>query len=181
MQTWKTRSRKTVLNPDDGRFLKVEYHEVELPDGTVIPDWPWVVTPDYINVVLINEEGQFVCFRQTKYAVEGTSLAIVGGYLDSGEDGLTAAKREVLEETGFEASDWIALGSFPVDGNRGAGIAHFFLAQDARKVQEIKADDLEEQEMLLLSRAEVEAALHKGEFKVLPWAAIVALALNRLG
>lgn len=180
MQTWKTRSRKTVLNPDDGRFIKVEYHEVELPDGTVIPDWPWVITPDYINVVLVTEEGQFVCFRQTKYAVEGTSLAIVGGYLDPGEDGLTAAKREVLEETGYEAPDWISLGSYPVDGNRGAGTAHFFLAQNARWVQEINADDLEEQELLLLSRAEVEAALHKGEFKVLAWAAVVALALNRL-
>ncbi len=180
MQTWTTRSRKTVLNPDDGRFLKVEYHEVELPDGTVIPDWPWVITPDYINVVLITEDDQFVCFRQTKYAVEGTSLSIVGGYMEPGEDALTAAKREVLEETGYEAPDWMPLGSYAVDANRGAGNAHFFLAQNARWVQEIDADDLEEQELLLLSRNEVERALQNGEFKVLPWAAIVSLALNRL-
>lgn len=180
MQTWKTRARKTVLSPDNGRFLTVEYHEVELPDGTTISDWPWLVTPDYINVVLVTAEGQFVCFRQTKYAVEGTSLAIVGGYLEEGEDPLESARREVLEETGYEASDWTSLGHYAVDGNRGAGRAHFFLAQDARWVQPIHADDLEEQELLLLSRAEVESALHNGEFKVLAWSAVVALALNRL-
>jgi len=39
------------------------------------------------------------------------------------------------------------------------------------------SDDLEEQELLLLSRAQVEAALRAGEFKVLAWATIMALAL----
>ncbi|MEM7124920.1 MAG: NUDIX hydrolase [Chloroflexota bacterium] len=180
MQTWKTNRRQTILKPQDGRFLTVEYHEVELPDGTIIDDWPWLITPDFINVVLVTESGKFVCFRQTKYAIEGTSLAIVGGYLEPGEDSLAAAKREVLEETGYEAPDWIKLGSFPVDGNRGAGTAHFFLAQNARWVKEINADDLEEQELLLLTREEVGHSLQNGEFKVLPWAAIVALALMQL-
>jgi len=67
-----------------------------------------------------------------------------------------------------------------VDGNRGAGVAYPFLATGARRVAEINADDLEEQELLLLSRAELETALDAGEFKSLPWAAAVALALRRL-
>lgn len=180
MQNWKTHKRHTVLNPDDGRFLKVEYHLVELPDGTLIQDWPWVITPDFVNVVVVTETGEFICFRQTKYAVNGTSLAVVGGYLDPGEDRLAAAKREVLEETGYEAAEWTDLGSYPVDGNRGAGTAHLFLARGARWVQRINADDLEEQELLLLSRSEIESALRNGKFKVLPWAAVVALALIRI-
>jgi ADP-ribose pyrophosphatase len=53
------------------------------------------------------------------------------------------------------------------------------MARRARKVAERNADDLEEQELLFLSREEVAAALAAGEFKVLPWAAIVALALTR--
>jgi ADP-ribose pyrophosphatase len=175
MQTWKTLSRRTVL--DHGRFLAVEEHAVELPDGRVISGWPWVVMPDYVNVVAVTEEDKFVCFRQTKYAVEGTSLAPVGGYLEPGEDPLAAAQRELLEETGYEAADWIDLGHYGVDGNRGAGTASFFLALGARRVAEAKIDDLEEQELMLVDRSEVEAALLSGEFKVLPWMASVALAL----
>ncbi|MBE2224517.1 MAG: NUDIX hydrolase, partial [Anaerolineae bacterium] len=78
------------------------------------------------------------------------------------------------------APNWQALGQFPVDGNRGAGTAYFYLAQQAAHITEIDADDLEEQELLLLTRAEVEAALDAGEFKLLPWATIVALALRQM-
>lgn len=178
MQSWKTLSRQTVLEYSE--FLTVESHTVELPDGQVISDWPWLVTPDYINVVAVTEIGEFICFRQTKYGVEGTSLAPVGGYLEADEDPLDTAKRELLEETGYESHSWLSLGSYTVDGNRGAGIAHLFLARDARRVAEPISDDLEEQQLLHLSRSEVEAALAAGEFKVLAWATIVALALLQM-
>ena len=151
-----------------------------MPDGRVISDWPWVITPDYINVLTATQDGEFLCFRQTKYSVEGASLAPVGGYLEAGEDPLTAAQRELLEETGYQASEWTSLGDYGVDGNRGAGTAHFFLARGARRVSEPVADDLEEQELLLLSRSEVETAIADGEFKSLPWVAVVALGLLHL-
>lgn len=178
MKPWKTLSRKTILK--HSKFLAIEEHAVELPNGQIIPDWGWVLTPNYINVAALTEAGEFICFRQTKYAVEGTSLAVVGGYIEPGELPLEAAKRELLEETGYKAPNWTDLGSYAVDGNRGAGRAHFFLAQNARRVAKINADDLEEQDLLLLTRAEVEAALQAGDFKVLPWTAIVALALMQL-
>ena len=178
MKPLKTVSKKTILNT--GTFLVVEKHEVELPDGSVVPDWTWIITPEYINVVAVTDARKFPIFRQTKYAVEGTSLAPVGGYLDLGEDPLSAAKRELFEETGYEAREWTHLGDYPVDGNRGAGVAHFYLARGAHKAADMESDDVEEQELLLLSRSEVEAALDAGEFKVLPWAAVVALALRRL-
>ncbi len=178
MQTWKTVSRKTIL--DHGRYLRVEAHEIELPDGRTIPDWPWIITPDFVNVVAVAEDGRFLFFRQTKYAVEGVSLAPVGGYLEPDEEPLATAQRELLEETGYAAPDWRFLGRFPIDGNRGCGAGHFYLAQNACPVADIDADDLEEQELLLLSRAEVETALDAGEFKLATWTAVVALALRWL-
>ena len=178
MQPWKTLARRTLLQLN--QFLTVEAHTIELPNGRVIDDWPWLITPDYVNVVAITTDDKFLCFRQTKYALNSTSLAPVGGYLNPGEEPLTAAQRELYEETGYTALEWVSLGRYAVDGNRGAGVAHLFLARQARRVTDPNADDLEEQELLLLNRAEVEAALAAGEFKVLPWATVVALALLRL-
>ena len=180
MENWRTRARRTVLQAGDGRFLTVEYHTVELPDGQVIEDRPWLITPDFVNVVAETRDGEFICFRQTKYAVAGVSLAVTGGYLEPGEDPLVAAQRELLEETGYTAPDWTSLGEYAVDGNRGAGTAHLYLARGAAFRQPIDADDLEEQEMVMLSRQEMAEALQRGEFKVLPWATAVALALARL-
>ena len=100
----------------------------------MIENWPWIITPDYVNVAVITNEGQYIVFRQTKYSVKGTTLALVGGYIEPGEEPLAAAKRELLEETGFAAEHWENLGEFSVDGSRGNGIAHFFLAREASPV-----------------------------------------------
>jgi ADP-ribose pyrophosphatase len=178
MESWKTISKEKVL--DYGKWLVVEDHTVELPDGRQIPNWPWVITPDYINVLAQTIEGTFLCFRQTKYSVkDGTSLGVVGGYIEPGEDPLTAAKRELLEEMGYEAAEWVDLGKYAVDGNRGAGTGFLFLAREARFVGKLaSSDDLEALELLKLSREELRKALLAGEFKVLGWAACVALALQ---
>lgn len=177
MDAWKTVARETIL--DQGKFLRVESHTVQLPDGRIIEEWPWIITPDFANILAVTTEGRYLIFRQTKYSVDGPSLAPMGGYLDPGEDPLAAAQRELLEETGYEAAQWQSLGSFPIDGNRGAGRAYFFLARDARRVAARDADDLETQELLLLSHDELRAALEGGQFKLLPWMSIVALALAR--
>jgi ADP-ribose pyrophosphatase len=177
MQTWRTLSRELVL--DLSPYLRVERHNVELPSGRIIEGWPWLISPDFVNIAVITEDDLYLCFRQTKYSVNGTSLAPVGGYIEPGEDPLEAAKRELREETGYEARHWEGLGNFAVDGNRGNGAAHFFLAREAYPVSTPAADDLEEQQLLKLSRPEVEAAVQRGAFKVLPWQALMALSLLR--
>ena len=178
LRPWKTLSKQVLL--DHGKFLKVESHAVELPDGRVIPDWAWVSIPGAAIVLAMTENGKFLCFRQTKYAVAGISLAPVGGMLEPGEAPLEAAQRELREEMGCEAAEWVALGEYVLDPNRGVAPVHLFLALGAKQVCAPDSDDLEDQEILELGRDELEAALQAGEFKVLAWSAVVALSLIHL-
>jgi ADP-ribose pyrophosphatase YjhB (NUDIX family) len=128
----------------------------------------------------VTENEQFLCFRQTKYGAEGISLAPVAGMLEPDEAPLDGAKRELLEEVGYESTSWVNLGSQVMDPNRGVATVHLFLALNARKVTEPRNDDLEDQELVFLNRDEIGQALMAGEFKFLPWLAVVAMSLNYL-
>ena len=178
MKNWKTHSKKTAL--DCGKFLKVEYHDVEFDEGKRISTWPWVITPDFVNVVVERSDGDFLVFHQSKYAIDSDSLGIVGGYIEPCEIPIEAAKRELMEETGYEAPDWVSLGSYPVDANRGCGTGHFFLARHAQAVREPDADDLEKYEITTLTKTELLEAVRSCRFKVMTWAAAVALSLPHL-
>ena len=178
MKPWRTLARETVLN--FGRFLTVERHTLQLPDGRILTDWPWVIVPDFINVLPLTPDGRFLCFRQTKYAATGLTLALVGGMIDPGEEPLTAARRELLEEMGAEADEMIPLGRYAVDANRGVGIAHLYLATGVRQLHPLSGDDLEEQEIIPLSRDELTSAYLNGEFQIISWTANIGLALAYL-
>lgn len=175
MNDWKTNHAQTVYT--NGKWLTVEERSVVTPSGDTIDDWNWVSTPDYINVLAETEDGQYLVFRQGKYGLDGESLAPVGGYIEPGEDPFSAAKRELMEETGGEAREWVYLGEYQVDPNRGVCKGYFYLARGTVQVTPPSGGDLEVQHLLRMSRAELIAGLAQNQFKVMAWAAIVALAL----
>ncbi len=177
LELWKTLSRKTVFH--HSKFLTVENHIVELPDGQTIPDWAWIITPDAALVLAETNDDKYLCFHQTKYVV-GTTLAPIGGHVEPGEDPMIAAKRELLEETGYQATEWIHLGSYIVGPNRGIAKRHLYFARNATKTTLPHNDDLEEQQLLLLDRTELEAALMNGKFKIVSWVSLIALSLQHM-
>ena len=178
MQSWKTLRRERIL--DFNKFLKIEKHTVELPDGRVIEDWPWIDSPDFVLVLPVTDRNTILLFQQVKYAVDGMSFAPVGGYLESNENPLEAAKRELKEEMGCETPDWISFGSYPVNGNHGGGKGNLFLAMNVRKTAEPIVDDLEEMQLKELTFGEVENLVLSGEIKAQGWLAVVAVGLLML-
>lgn len=179
MERWTTTGRRTLLRREP--WLTVEEHGVCLPDGATIEDWSWIIAPPYVTVVAVSNGGQVLCLRHYKYAVDDITLGLVAGYIDPGEEPLEAAKRELLEESGYLSGNWRSLGRYVVDANRGAGIAHIFLATEAHQVTRPNAGDLEEHELALLSLEEFRSVVRNGELRVLGWCAAAALALIHLG
>jgi ADP-ribose pyrophosphatase len=100
-----------------------------------------------------------------------------GGVQDLGETVFQTAMRELREETGYEAIRWLPLGRFVVEGNRGCGVAHLFLAEFAQQVAEPDGKDRAEVSVELISVAEFLKALENGGSAKLATAAAVGLAI----
>lgn len=177
LKPWRVAASRDLL--DASPFLKVRVESIELPDGRRIDDYYQIEMPSFACIFAETEDGRVITYRQYRHGPRRVSLVFPGGHLGAGEDPLAAAKRELLEETGYEGGDWQDLGAYMVNSNQGGPVAHMFRATGCRKVAEADADDLEESEVLFLTRAELAAAAGRGEFALLTQIALMATVTNR--
>jgi len=130
---------------------------------------------------MVDGQERFVIFEQTKYGFDGLSYATVGGHIDAEDhdDGLVAAKRELMEEMGMRSDEWVSFGAFRTDVNRGLGFCHTFLARKAQQVIEKDkyADETEEMAIKHVSMAQLMRFYNKGLFKEAKWSNTVGLSL----
>lgn len=183
----------------DSKWMRVSLHTVKFPGSdTTYDDWMWIDYYDRINVLVederndgedSSEEPRFLVFEQTKYALEGrTSMAIIGGIIEVGEDPETAARREVEEEMkGLVCEDFHFLGRHRSDVNRGIGWLNGFLATKCTRgstpreehsiANEIGVADTEKQKLKSISLTELRQAATQGKFIEVQWTATVAQAL----
>jgi len=176
LKPWETLKRRRIFS--DLPWIDLSVERVRIPNGKVVQNFYQVGLPEYAIVVAYTVDGHLVMERQYKHGARQVSLEFPAGYLELSEEPLRGAQRELLEETGYAAPTWYRLGSFVVDGNRGCGKAHMFMARGARKVRTPAVGDTEELEVLLMTPRGVRDALRKGDITLLSSALAAALAIN---
>jgi ADP-ribose pyrophosphatase len=103
---WTIKTSKVVYqNP----WIKVTEDQVIRPDGK---DGIFGVVEMKAgsSILPIDDEGNVYLTKEYHYAVENDNLEVISGGIDEGENHLEAAKRELLEEAGITAKEWIELG-----------------------------------------------------------------------
>ena len=159
-------------------FLAVHAQRVGLPDGRAVGPYHRVVMPDYALIFAETDDKKLLVLRQYKHGVGAVSLTFPAGTLNPGEAAADTARRELLEETGYAARTWRALGSYTTHANSRVNIAHLFVAEGCHKVAEPDSGDLEEMELLLMTRAELFDAARRGEIMLLSQLGLLALATH---
>jgi ADP-ribose pyrophosphatase len=161
-RAWRTLDRREVLSVP-GR-LTVSVETVELPDGKIVSDYWQVTARPYVVVFAETTDGKVICLRQYRHGPRRVNLELVAGQIEAGEDPLTAAQRELLEEAGYTSAAWEPLGAYVASASQGSGTAHYFRARGAVKTQAPASGDLEQGELLLLTRDELVAELRQAAF-----------------
>lgn len=161
----------------DGALLKVWRDRVRLPDGSE-SGREYIRHPGAVVIVAVLPDGQLLFERQFRYPLRRAFIELPAGKIDAGEDILSCARRELREETGYEADDWRYVGVMhPCIGYSDERI-EIFLARGLHHVGHAW-DDGEFLEIMSLSVDAAEAAIHAGEitdgktitalYRALPW------------
>jgi 8-oxo-dGTP pyrophosphatase MutT (NUDIX family) len=122
-------------------------------------------TADWVNVVALTPERRLVVVRQYRFGTGTVTTEIPGGVIDLGEAPETAARRELLEETGHTAERWTALGAVEPNPAFQNNLCHHFLAEGARRTAAQDLDPGEDIEVDTLSLDEVRRAVRAGSIR----------------
>ena len=89
----------------EGHFLKVQRDTIELPDGKRTAR-EYILHPGAVVILPLLDDGKVLLERQFRYPLHDVFIEFPAGKIDPGEDPLDCAKRELVEETGYTATDW---------------------------------------------------------------------------
>lgn len=146
-------------------WLTVRRDCVELPDGRQNPEFYILEYPDWVNVIAITEDGKFVMERQYRHGLGKTCFEIPAGVIEEGEDPLDAAKRELMEETGYGEGKWRKIMTISGNSSTTDNLSHCYVAEGVRKISGQHLDSTEDLEIVLLDTAQVKDLMVNDQIK----------------
>lgn len=148
-----------------GDFKVFRVREVHREDPRTRKAHPFYVLDgsDWVNVIALTPASEVVLIRQFRQGTAAVTLEIPGGSIDEGEDPAEAARRELLEETGFAGATPEWLGVVHPNPALQSNRCHTYLIRDAVRRAEPRPDDLEDIETELRPLTAVKRLLRDGE------------------
>ena len=131
LEPWKVINSKVTYTDE---WLTLRSDTVLLPNGQLLSPYHTIDTCDWVNVVALSNEGDIVLIAEYRHGAKRTLLELPGGHIDAGESPEIAARRELIEETGYGGGRWYDLGALFPGAARFTNKLRTFLAIDVRSI-----------------------------------------------
>ena len=158
---WKTLSSEYLFRRP---WLTARRDICQLPDGRINDEYYVLEYPTWINVIAVTKDDQMVIIRQYRHGLGRTCFEIVAGCVEEGEDPIDAAKRELLEETGYSGGEWTETMQFTCNASAMNNITHSYLAIGVEQTAKQNLDATEDIEIYTFPKDEVRKMLLRGDF-----------------
>ena len=133
---------------------------MQLPNGNIIPTYYVLEYPAWICVIAITKEGEMIMERQYRHGIGRVDYELCAGVVDPTDASpLEAAKRELLEETGFGNGEWQNYMVISANPGTHNNLTYCFLATGVEKMMERHLEPTEDIAVELLEPEQVETLL----------------------
>lgn len=147
----------------EGRKFNFEVTRLRLPNRAE-GDWECIRHPGGALAVPVTDDGKLVLVRQYRFAVMGRLLEFPAGTIEPEESPAETIRREIEEETGYSASEWLSLGKFALAPGYSDEMIYAFLARGLKPIETTPLLDADEDlEVVLMTPDELEKAILAGE------------------
>lgn len=162
MEKWKTLESEYLIKRP---WLTARRDKVLLPTGVVHDEYYILEYPAWINVIAITKDGKFVMVEQYRHGLQEIFTELVAGVAEKGEEPLQAAKRELMEETGFGGGEWVLNTVICANPGSQNNLTYSYIATGVEKVGSQHLDETEDVSVKLLTEAEVYEMLENDQVK----------------
>ncbi len=146
-------------------WLTVRKERLELPNGNIAPEYYVLEYPNWVNIIAITKEKQFIIVKQYRHGIQETCLELCAGVCEKEDESpLASAKRELLEETGYGNGTWTEFMRVAPNASANNNYSYCFIAENVEKICGQALEDSEDITVHFLSFAEMKTALENGEF-----------------
>ncbi len=176
---WKTLASEYVYNAD---WFTARKDTCQKPDGRIIRDYYVLEFPEWVTALPITKEGKVLMVKQYRHALEEECIELPGGCVDATDnDFITAIKREMMEETGYEFEEVISLGSISSNPSTNNNLMHMFVATGGKKIKGQDLDHNEEIEVFEITFEELMDLVDKGRIMQSMHLSTIFYAMRHLG
>lgn len=157
---WSLKSSEPVL---DCRIFKVRKDVVVNPRNGSTHEMFVLEQPDWVNIIPLTPEEQVILIEQWRHGTRSVHLETPGGLMEPHEAPEQCARRELLEETGYEAGEVVRLGTVHPNPAIQSNVQHYVLATGCRKVAGLKLDHAEDIAVRLAPLSDIPRMIRAGE------------------
>jgi len=175
---WKIEKSEFVIKD---KWLKVRSDKCRMPNGQLVEPYYVLEYPNWVNVFGITKQKDVVLVKLYRHGIGKTIIELPSGIIESCDKSpIDAAKRELLEETGYISSNFIQTGIVSPNTSNHNNLTYCFLAKDLEFVQSPNLDETEEIETILIPFDQSIEMMKKGEFMQAMHVSSIYYALNYL-
>ena len=170
---WEEISTEHIVQDQWIDFRKSAYR---YPDGRVFEPFYSYSRRDYVVIVASDTEGNYICVRQFRQGIKEVTTEFPAGGVErddgreygtskASEETLEAAKRELMEETGYVSDEWAHLLTIPSNATIADNYATIFSAKNCRLAGKQNLDETEVLQVCKYTADEIETMIQEGNFQ----------------